>query len=30
MVEDGRISVTCEFCNSNYVFQPEDVGANGN
>ncbi|MBS0247664.1 MAG: Hsp33 family molecular chaperone [Proteobacteria bacterium] len=30
MVEDGRISVTCEFCNSNYVFQPEDVGANVN
>ncbi len=28
MVEDGRISVTCEFCNSTYVFQPEDVGAN--
>jgi molecular chaperone Hsp33 len=27
MVEDGKISVTCEFCNSTYVFQPEDVGA---
>lgn len=30
MVEDGRISVTCEFCSSTYVFQPEDVGANAN
>lgn len=28
MVENGKISVTCEFCNSTYVFQPEDVGAN--
>jgi molecular chaperone Hsp33 len=28
MVEDGKISVTCEFCSSTYVFQPEDVGAN--
>jgi len=27
MVEDGKISVTCEFCNSTYVFQPADVGA---
>lgn len=27
MVEDGKISVTCEFCNSTYVFQPRDVGA---
>jgi molecular chaperone Hsp33 len=25
MVEDGRITVTCEFCNSSYVFAPEDV-----
>jgi molecular chaperone Hsp33 len=25
MVEDGKISVTCEFCNSKYVFKPEDV-----
>jgi len=29
MVEDGRITVTCEFCSSTYVFQPEDVGAQG-
>jgi molecular chaperone Hsp33 len=28
MVEDGKISVTCEFCNSTYVFKPGDVGAN--
>jgi molecular chaperone Hsp33 len=27
MVENGRITVTCEFCSSTYVFQPEDVGA---
>jgi molecular chaperone Hsp33 len=25
MVEDGKITVTCEFCNSTYVFAPEDV-----
>jgi len=25
MVENGVISVTCEFCNANYVFQPADV-----
>jgi len=25
MVENGMISVTCEFCNSQYVFKPEDV-----
>jgi len=25
MVENGVISVTCEFCSSNYVFKPEDV-----
>jgi molecular chaperone Hsp33 len=29
MVEDGRISVTCEFCSANYVFAPAEVGANG-
>lgn len=29
MVENGRISVTCEFCNSKYDFAPADVGANG-
>ena len=27
MVEDGRISVTCEFCSANYVFSPDQVGA---
>jgi molecular chaperone Hsp33 len=25
MVENGKITVTCEFCSSTYVFQPEDV-----
>jgi molecular chaperone Hsp33 len=25
MVEDGKISVTCEFCNSTYVFAPAEV-----
>ncbi len=25
MVEDGKISVTCEFCNSTYVFAPGEV-----
>jgi redox-regulated HSP33 family molecular chaperone len=25
MVEDGKITVTCEFCNSTYVFAPVDV-----
>ena len=28
MVENGKISVTCEFCSSQYVFAPEEVGAN--
>ena len=28
MVEDGKISVTCEFCSANYQFAPSDVGAN--
>ena len=27
MVEDGRISVTCEFCSANYLFEPHEVGA---
>jgi molecular chaperone Hsp33 len=27
MVENGKISVTCEFCNSQYVFKPEDIAA---
>ena len=25
MVENGKITVTCEFCNSTYVFEPVDV-----
>ena len=25
MVENGKISVTCEFCSANYVFAPEEV-----
>jgi molecular chaperone Hsp33 len=28
MVENGKISVTCEFCSANYQFAPADVGAN--
>jgi molecular chaperone Hsp33 len=28
MVEDGKISVTCEFCSENYLFSPGEVGAN--
>ncbi len=28
MVEDGKISVTCEFCSANYQFSPGEVGAN--
>ena len=27
MVEDGKISVTCEFCSATYVFAPGDVDA---
>jgi molecular chaperone Hsp33 len=27
MVENGRISVTCEFCSANYEFAPEEVSA---
>lgn len=30
MVEDGKISVTCEFCSETYLFAPGDVGANEN
>jgi molecular chaperone Hsp33 len=30
MVEDGKISVTCEFCSANYEFAPGDVGAKSN
>jgi molecular chaperone Hsp33 len=29
MVEDGRITVTCEFCSSTYVFAPHDVELSG-
>jgi molecular chaperone Hsp33 len=25
MVQDGVISVTCEFCNTKYVFAPAEV-----
>ena len=28
MIENGKISVTCEFCSANYEFAPGDVGAN--
>jgi molecular chaperone Hsp33 len=27
MVENGQISVTCEFCSANYLFVPDQVGA---
>jgi len=27
MVEDGKISVTCEFCSAHYQFAPGEVGA---
>ena len=30
MVEDGKMSVTCEFCSANYQFAPGEVGANPN
>jgi molecular chaperone Hsp33 len=29
MVEDGKITVTCEFCSSTYVFAPNEIAANG-
>ena len=29
MVENGRITVTCEFCSSAYVFAPDEVAAQG-
>jgi molecular chaperone Hsp33 len=29
MVEDGRITVTCEFCSSTYVFAPDEISATG-
>ena len=25
MVENGMISVTCEFCSATYVFEPDEV-----
>lgn len=25
MVEDGRIKVTCEFCNASYTFDPAEL-----
>ena len=27
MVENGRITVTCEFCSSTYVFAPDEIAA---
>ena len=30
MIEDGRISVTCEFCSTSYQFAPSDIGAKEN
>src|SRR5882724_814773 len=30
MVENGKITVTCEFCNSTYVFEPMDVNEQAN
>jgi len=30
MVENGQISVTCEFCSANYKFAPHEVGASPN
>lgn len=27
MAEDGKVTVTCEFCGTDYVFSPEQVGA---
>jgi molecular chaperone Hsp33 len=27
MVEDGQITVTCEFCSSTYVFEPDEIVA---
>jgi molecular chaperone Hsp33 len=28
MIEDGKITVTCEFCSSTYVFAPADIAGN--
>ena len=30
MVENGVITVTCEFCSATYVFHPADVASNDN
>ena len=27
MVEEGKITVTCEFCSSTYVFAPDEIAA---
>ncbi len=27
MVENGKITVTCEFCSSTYVFEPDEISA---
>jgi molecular chaperone Hsp33 len=29
MIEDGRITVTCEFCSSTYDFEPSEIVASG-
>jgi molecular chaperone Hsp33 len=29
MVEDGKITVTCEFCSSTYLFEPHEIAAPG-
>jgi molecular chaperone Hsp33 len=29
MVEDGKITVTCEFCSSTYVFEPHEIAPPG-
>ncbi len=29
MVENGRITVTCEFCSSTYVFAPDEAATRG-
>jgi molecular chaperone Hsp33 len=25
MVEEGHITVTCEFCSSTYIFEPDEI-----
>ena len=30
MVENGAISVTCEFCNATYLFAPDEIGGESN